>query len=232
MITDIKAKIDQIPVSVDVEGDLEYVKMTKLGQLFTATWQERLLMAGKLWRFDIGTMAADGDLTPVTGGGAATTMLCTEPEFGIGVPAGYFLIPVLVDIAGQCDLDANESLGNALIYLDLAATLATDGTGATITPQNMLDGGGAFPGTCRGPFTGAATAATRSELLAYECVKVAGAEAAGLASAVLHLHYEPKVPIIAAGPCAMLGHWGGTKAVPGIATVVVACVPSSWFPTS
>lgn len=231
MITDIKALVDQIPPSVGSEGVMGYPAMSKLGQLFTADWKLRLLMAGKLWRFSNGTLSGDDAVGYITGGGAGTVVDLDEPEIAISVPAGYFLIPIEVLVAGVVDFDADLEVSAILVTLDRTQEPAGVTSATTPTMYNLLDGGGAFPGTAYGEVTVVTTNPTNEELLAAKTYN-AHLTTDGMAVTDMNLHYEPQVPSIVAGPCTLCVYWGASAAMTALGMVVVGCVPTSWFPTS
>ena len=123
MITDIKAHVDQIPASILAEGVQSNIPQSKLGQLFTADWKLRLLLAGKLWKMTVGTVNGSADVTKITGGGAGTTMDLDLPEASISVAAGYFLIPVSVKVSCNVDMDADGEQGAILAAIDRSAVI-------------------------------------------------------------------------------------------------------------
>lgn len=229
MRTDILAKVDQIPPSVLSEGDLEEVKMSKLGQLFTAGWKQRLLLAGKMWSVDVGVVAAGADVTEVVGGGNGTVVDMNQPELMIGVPAGYFLMVTACRCSCHSLSDAADDEVLIVLATDRTATVPTDGTKTAVTPLNMLDGGGAFPGTAYKEATADITNPTHSDILDFEAYQALGIAVSAIG---LKMDYEPDVPRILAGACSVYLCWGGTVAAHGAATLEVACVPSSWFPVS
>jgi len=239
MITDIKAKIDQIPPSIGAEGDFEYVKQTKLGQLFTADWKLRLLLAGKVWKVSIGAITAGNAITQVTGGGDGTVMDMEQPEFIVGVDAGYFLIPIAADVIVTSDTDAPDDFMEILLIMDRTNSCPTSATATVATPINLLDGGGSFPGRAFTAVTVDIEDPVYDELLAYERYETTAVVMQGTSAneddainSILRMHYEPQVPSIGAGPCSIVCMWDGTVATTGIACFTFAAVPISWFPTS
>lgn len=229
MITDVKAKIDQMPPSVSAEGDLEFIKQSKLGQIFTADWKERFLLAGKIWSAGVGIVAAGADVTEVVGGGDGTVVDANQPELGIGVPAGYYLIPISCRCGVHSLSDAADDEVLIVLFADRSATVPTDGTKTAVTPLNSLDGGGSFPGTAFKEATADITNPTFSDILDFEAYQALGTAVSAIG---LKMNYNPLVPRILAGPCSVYLCWGGTIAAHGAATLEVACVPTSWFPVS
>lgn len=230
MRTTLLADVESISPTVKSGSDQELV-ISPIGELFTADWKTRLMRAGCVYRFDVGTIAAGGEPTPVVGGGDGTVIDQDQPEFGVGVPAGYYLIPIDIKITGEVDMDADGEMAEAIVFLDLAANVPTDGTKTAVTPQNVLDGGAAFGGSAFTAATADITDPTVSEILDFEHIQ--GSEngtASNLVSNRLKLDYRPDYPQAFAGPCSLYGCWGGTAAVNGIATIVFACVPATYFP--
>ncbi len=235
MILDVKAKATQVtPVSPIGEGDFEYPRMSKTGAMFTAGWKQQLAAAGLVWMATMGDLTAGGDVSPITGGGNGSVIDNNQPEFVIGVDAGYYLIPISanVGIKGNSDGDVDEF--HILLYADRSAGPVTTNASATlVTPVNMLDGGGAFPGRCWEASTADITEPVVSQWLDFVSQQSAQASAAGMTTMpVLHLDYNPKVPPILAGPCQIVLVFGATEAAVGIGNVVVAAVPTAYFPVS
>jgi len=229
VITDIKAKVNQVTPTVLDEGDMDYPRMSKMGQLFTADWRQRLLLAGKLWRLTVGALGADAEAVQITGGGAGTTIELEKPEMIIGVDAGYYLMMVSLQVSLQSLADAASDDVQLLAISDRSQAPVTTGTLSVETPDNLLDGAGAFPGRAFSAVTADITDPVQSEILYFQQEMAAG-------TTVDHVrfcaNYEPVVPSILAGPCQICVYWGGTVATLGMGSIVVGCVPSSWFPVS
>jgi hypothetical protein len=212
------------------EGNPVGARGTRDGIAFTATWKQALLLEGRLHQITVGTIAAGGDVTLIVGGGNGTTVDQDQPEFGISVPSGTSLIPVQIDIACQALEDANDEVANIIVYADTAAAYADDGTVTSETPVNLLDASGVTTvATAFSAATADITDPTVSRILAMESIAVTGAEAAGFAPVPIVMHYEPEAPHILTGPCAIYGHWGGTGAVSGVASVIWAEVPTARY---
>lgn len=241
MIADIKARVDQIPVSVQSEGDMGYPSMSKVGQLFVAGWKERLLLAGKVWKYSLGAITAGGAITQVTGGGNGTAMDMEQPEIIYGVDSGYFLIPLEVIATVTSDADAPDDFMEILAIMDRTQASPTNlgASGTEVTPINLLDGAGAFPGRAAKEITVDIADPVYSEVLDYERYETTAVVMQGTSAneddainSVLKMHYEPSLPSIGAGACSVCVMWDGTVATTGIACVTFGAVPSSWFPTS
>jgi len=233
----VKAKAEQFDVTVTASGDDGYLAMSKIGQLFTADWKTRLVLAGKVYRMSVGTLTGDGGLSRVTGGGSGTVIDLDEPEIVISVQAGHYLIPIEILVASLQDQDANADLGEIIACVDVSAGVTTGGTAGTA--YNLLDGGPAFPGYFGHTVTSAITNPVNEHLLAAVTASasefVSNGTATNLTNGVitnLTLHYEPSFPQFFAGPCQLCVYWGGTTAATAIASVVVAAIPTSWVPSS
>jgi len=230
MITDIKAKIDAI--AAGGSGDMDYLRMTRIGQLLTADWKYNLAKEGVAWSFHIGTLTTGADVGLITGGGAGTTIDSDEPEMLIGVDAGYYLIPMECRVTCNVDMDADAEYGSIVLFADRTQAPPTSATGTpgVITGNNLLDGGSAFPGRAYGGVTTALTDPLMSELLDYEYLRVSDNGTAGSAAVErLKMMYDAQIPRLLAGPCEICMCYGGTAAVTGMASIVVAAVPTSWF---
>ena len=236
MISDIRANVDQVAPSVLTEGTQGYPAASKLGQLFTAGWKQRLLLAGKVWRVTVGTVAAGADPTQITGGGAkaGAIMELELPEIAIGVGLGYYLIPLEIHVSIQADLDSDADSLAVLAIMDRTAAVPVPSAATVETPVNMSDGAAVFPGVAYSAVNTTDIAdPTMDELLCYKQAVASQVTAAD--TIVLHhtMHYEPSVPSFAAGPCGLYVYWYGSAdaAATGMGTVVVAAIPSTWVPT-
>lgn len=229
MITDIKAKVEQVSPSVVGEGDMGYPSMSKLGQLFTADWRQKLLLAGKLWRISVGAFVADAEPTQVTGGGDGTTLEIEQPEILVGVDAGYYLMMVSLQVSLQSLADAASDDVQLLAIGDRSQAPPTSLTGTIETPDNLLDGASAFPGRAYSAVTADITDPVMSDILYFQQEMATGVAVDHVRFNVI---YEPATPSILAGPCQIAVCWGGTIATVGMGSIVVAAVPTSWFPIS
>ena len=116
-----------VPVETDnAEGRL---RASRTGELFTANWKQSLVMQGKVWRVTAGTMIAGGDVSLVTGGGDGTIIDQDQPEVAIGVPSGFFLIPLEIRVSCQVDLDADGEVGNIIAAVDRSGGVPASVTG-------------------------------------------------------------------------------------------------------
>jgi len=239
MRTEIQGTIEQLTPSVLTDGNEETIRMTKLGQIFTADWKQRLLLAGRIWTAHIGAITAGNAITKIVGGGNGTTMDMEQPEMVAGVDAGYFFIPISCDCQVESDCDSPDDFMEILLLADRTAAPPASVTGTTTTPVNKLDGGPSFPGRCFTALTDDMADPVLDELLCYRRWEATALVQAGsaanesdFAETTLYMHYEPEIPSILAGPCSMTLMFDGAVATNGIAQMTFAAVPSSWFPVA
>jgi len=234
MITDIKAKAAQVTPVVTGEADMDYLKMSKLGAMFTADWRMQLLLAGMVWSTEVGSVSAGADVSLVTGGGNGDVIDLNQPELVIGVDAGYYLIPLEVRCCVQGDLDADTEEINIVLVADrTAAPVTTNASGTLETPVNMLDGGPYFPGRAWSGSTADITGPVTDQILDFVTCQMSSIDSTGVvAIPIIKMEYIPEVPPILAGPCQIVLCFGGTAAVTGMGIIVVAAVPTSYFPVN
>ena len=240
-MANIKAKVGQVSPSVLGEGDIDVLSMTKMAQIFTADWKYKLVAQGLAFSAHIGTLTAGADVGLIVGGGNGTTVDSDQPEMLIGVDAGYYLIPLEIRVIADVDIDANDEYGEILVFADRTQAPPTTATGTpgVVTPNNLLDGGPAFPGRVFGGVTTDLTDPVMSEFIDMEYVNgaefVSNGSATNLTNGIVYrlkLVHTPIYPRILAGPCEIVICFGGTAAVNGMIAAEFACVPSSWFPVS
>ena len=231
-LQEVKAKVDQISPDVLAEGDMENVRMTKLGQIFTADWKQRLALAGRVFTLDLGTIAGEGSYSALTGNAAYDN---NQPEAIIAIDTGW-LIPLEIDIGISVnDMDAYNDFTQIVWAIDRTQTQAAGETGTVATANNMLDGGPAFSGRCYTILTGDTSNAPASvEVIASKFweLTITAAEAATNVPANLSLYEKFNYPILVAGPCHIVGYVVGTMTPTFMGSVTFAHVPTSWFPTS
>lgn len=237
MRTEVLGTVEQLSPSVLLDGNEETARMSKLGQLFTADWKTRLLLAGRVYKVHIGAITADNAITQIVGGGNGTTMDMEQPEIIVGVDAGYYMIPIEIDVMVESDTDAPDDFMEILAIIDRTNAPPTSATATVTTPINALDGGPAFPGRCFTAVTADIEDPVLDELLMYRRFEVTAVVMAGAAAdeddaivSSLSLHYEPQLPSIVAGPCSLVVMFDGAVATNGIATCTFACIPASWVP--
>ena len=231
MISSIKTRVDQLVASVLSNGDQEYPAMSKLGQLFTADWHTRLVLAGRAYTLDLGTVAATA-YTALTGNAAPDL---DQPEILIAVDSGW-LIPMEIDInIAVDDQDAYDDVTDIMFIVDRTAAQAAGATGTVEVPNNLLDGGDAFEGRCFSILTGGITTPVPADVLAYSnWTPIAmAAEAGGTLPAVnKNLRKKFEIPTLIAGPCQIIGYVTGTNTPTFIGSVKFAHLPSSWVTVS
>ena len=203
---------------------------TKRTELITADWKTNLVMEGLVFRATVGTIAAGGDVTMITGGGNGTTVDQDQPELAIGVRAGFYLVPLQIDVSTRCKLDADADKANIIVAVDRAAAVPADVTKTTETPLNLLDGGPAFTGDAFSAYTADLTDYTVSDIIAHAAIMGNDNGAAATHTfPFFDLRYKPDVPEFIEGPCGVFVHWGGTQATEGTCTAVFAVVPTSYL---
>jgi len=242
LITDVKAQVAQVTPVIAGEGDMAYLKMSKIGQLFVADWKTQLVVAGLAYSAHIGTLTTGADVGLIVGGGNGTVVDSDQPELLVGVPTGYYLIPLELHAICDMDVDADGEYGEILFFADRTqapAATGLTGTPGAITPNNQLDGGAAFPGYCWGGITTDLTDPVMSEFIDLVYVNtsefVSNGTATNLTNGIVHslrMDWKANKPKILAGPCSLVVCFGGTAAVSGMINAEFACVPSSYFPVS
>lgn len=224
-------------VTLGTNGDDVSLSSTMLGELFTADWKQNLQLAGKLWRVTAGTLADGAGPVMITGGGNGTYIDLDQPEMLVNVPVGYYLFLAEAHIVALPAMLPTGivpgDVASILIISDRTAA-SNDGTSTAETPDNLHDGGGAFPGRAYSAYTADVTDPVMAEILALESRKFEVGTAVSLVQSGLKLDYEPKTPSLLAGPCQICVYWGTTSAagaaVGGCGSIVVGCVPASWYP--
>ena len=176
--------------------------------------------------------------TGIVGGGNGTVLDIDQPEFVVGVQAGFFILPIYVEIAVQAGVEtADGDESEILLAVDVLGTYSTEPTptGAAVTntpelPVNMRTGLGRGS-ACKCASAFVVDMVTRN-LIGTEADPVLDMElgrvvettnfgdATGISHKQLRLLYQPRNPPILVGPCALIGYWGGTIASVGGFAVV------------
>lgn len=225
-IQEIKVKVDQLAATAPLtSGDMGHPTMSLLGQLFTANWQTRLAMAGKLFSLDLGTAAA-----PLAGNHDMTT---DEPEFLVAVDSGW-LIPISLNLAVSSDCDASLDSTEVLVVADRTQAQAAGATGTVETALNLLDGGDAFGGRCWSVITGSLTAVTEADIL-FSKTNFTVLTTKGVVDAAVNVNHEWLIPRFLRGPCQILGYCvgvGTTQTSLFYGNIVFAHLPVSWVTVS
>ncbi len=232
MISDIRAKISPFSPDVYSGSGTDFLTQSKVGQLFTAGWKERFLLAGRVFTAPLGTLAATAH-TGLTGNAAVDL---DQPEFKLGVDSGI-LIPLEIDINILAnDADAYDDVTQVAFYGDRSQGLnATDeALGNAITCLNLLDGGDAFGGRATETVGTDIDDPVVSDMLGrkfWELTQVA-AEVAGTAPSTMNFHKEWDVPHLLRGPASIVGYITGTNTPTYQGHVTFAHIPTTWIPTS
>lgn len=208
-------------------GESVKARMTLADQMMVAGWREELLLAGLCYGVTVGGISAGADVSLITGGGAGTTIDSDQPELVVGIPTGYYLIPLRAQGSFRVDLDADAEVGDALLFADTTQCVAATGvTGTAETPVPLLGGGPDSIARCWSAVTADITDPVLSHLLAYETVREAEITAVSHVTVRLSLDYQPASPPIFKGPCQVVMCWGGTAAVAGLFTFEWAEIPA------
>lgn len=228
---EIKVNVNQIPVSVLDEGAKDYPAMSKIGQLFTADWHMRVIMAGLAHRMSFGTITGAANITMV--GNNDTTTELRRPEMIVAVDTGY-LVPMSVNVGANCDLDADDEEMEVLVTADrttavTAADIAT-ATGVAGAPDNLLDGAPAFQGRSLDIATASITAPAALDILYYNYWEALGADP--LVCTNFNVDHVWKIPTLLAGPCSLFLYVGGTIDPTFVGSFVFAHIPLNWAPVS
>ena len=211
-------------------GDKQKLAMTTLGQLFTANWHERLILAGRAFTLDLGTITGGTDYSALTGNAAIDH---DQPEIVIAADSG-FLIPMEIEIGIAIDdMDAYDDITEIFFIGDRTTAVATGATATSETALNMLDGGDAFNGRCYSIVTADITDPTAADILAFkswQLIQVAS-ETAGSAPTTKNFYKKFEFPRLLAGPCSIVGYVVGTNAPTFMGSVTFAHIPTSWMPS-
>ncbi len=221
---------EQKQLNPDIKGEgRQKVAMTRLAQLFTANWHERLILAGRVFTLDLGTITGGTDYTALTGNAAIDH---DQPEIVIAADSGW-LIPMEIDIGIAIDdMDAYDDVTEILFIGDRTTAVASGATATIETPLNYLDGGDAFSGRCYSIVTADITDPTAADILGFkswQLIQVA-AETAGSAPFVKTYHKKFAFPRLLAGPCSIIGYVVGTNTPTFMGSVTFAHIPTGWMP--
>jgi len=227
MNSDARAKVVQADTAV-ITADEDYIKMSKIGQLWTADWRYKLVAAGKVYRMSIGTISGGTDVVLV--GDATSGIDLDQPEGVIAVDSGYYLIPIELEISGDSDTDAENDDVQVLLTADRATAVPTGTTATAETPDNLLDGGAAFPGRAYSLVTSDITDPVHSDVLFYRFTGALGADS--LHNTDFYFQKTWDYPNFIAGPCSLLLYAAGEVAFTFMGSLVFACIPSTWAPTA
>lgn len=230
MIFDVKVNTNQIPVDVLAEGVNDFPAMSKIGQLFTADWHTRVILAGRAFRMSIGTIAGSSTHTLV---GNGTLIDLDVPEGIVAVDSGY-LVPMSLNLGLLCDTDAEHDVCEVLLTTDRATAISADeidtATGTAEIALNMLDGADAFSGRVVSICTTQVTDPVHTDLLFYKNWEALESDPKGPTN--FNVDKVFAYPTFLAGPCSLLLYFGGTVACTGMGSLTFAHIPTSWMATS
>lgn len=226
MTMDIKAKVDELAPDVLSEGDMDYPRMTNIGQLFTAGWQERLILAGKVHKVIVGTLTT-GTAPSLVGTGTVVDLemphICVAADSGI-------LIPMSIMWSGIADSDAENDQVDVFLTSDRATAVLGGANRTNEIPINVLDGGPTFNGRCFSVTTGAVADPVHSDLFYYRVWEALGADGKDWMN--YHVEKTFQYPTFVRGPCSLLLYTGGTQALTQMGAFTFAHIPASWVPVS
>lgn len=229
MIADARAEVSQSTVSVLSEGDPKFVQQGVTGQIWTADWHQRLILAGRVYRMTIGTITGSTSHALV---GTGTVIDLDLPEGLIAVDSGY-LIPMALNLGLLCNTDLDNQVCEVLLTSDRATGVpSSDVNESTLeTPANLLDGADAFQGRAWSLVnTTPITDPVHTDLLYYRMWESLGVS---LGPTKFNINEIFKIPTLLAGSgngCSLLLYFGGTQAVTGMGSLVFAHIPTEWAP--
>lgn len=214
------------------EGSVNSVAMTRARQLLTADWKTELVLAGCCYGISLGDLAnAGGDVALLTGGGAGTVIDSNQPEMAIGLPAGYFGIPLFFQLSCKVDIDADAEIGNVALFADTTQQIPVPiaASSTIMTPNPLLGGGPPSIARAQTIVTADITNPVCSQSLGYWTTRGSEVTAAGESMVTLTATFNPDFPQIFKGPCSFIGCWGGTAAVVAGGCFMWAEVPEGRF---
>jgi hypothetical protein len=207
-------------------GGFRAARATRDGALFVSDWKQSLIMEGRGYIVTVGAVS-----TPITGGGAGTTVDTTEPEFAIAVPSGTSILPIRVSVQCQVPLLATDSDESEIVIGIDRTQVITGGTSTSETIFNLrTDNPRASLCTATSAYTADSTSTLALGIELIHAVKVGDVQSAvGTTWGDLEALYEPDVVPIIMGPATLVGFWGGTVATTGFAQVAWLELPSNAF---
>ena len=214
------------------EGQDVAAAFSRARQLFTADWKTELILAGYGYGVNIGDLAnAGGDVALLTGGGAGTVIDSDQPEMAVGIPDGYFGIPLFFQLSAKVDIDADAEIGNIALFVDTAKTIPVPiaASSTVVTPVPLLGGGPAAAGDAQTIVVTDITDPVASLNLGYWSTRGSEVTAAGESMVTLNALFNPDFPQIFKGPCSFLMCFGGTAAVTAGGVFLYAEVPADRF---
>lgn len=232
MFSFLRGKAKQIGREVLTDDGVDNVAMTRAKQLFVADWKTELILAGYGYGISIGDLANGGaDVALITGGGAGTVIDSDQPEMAVGVPSGYFLIPLFFQLSAKVDIDADAEIGNIALFADTTQNIPVPiAASSTVkTPVPLLGGGAASAAFAQTTVSADITDPVCSMALGYWTTRGSEVTAAGESMVTLNALYNPDFPQIFKGPCSIISCFGGTAAVTAGGCFMWAEVPAARF---
>lgn len=224
-----KVNVNQWLPDVLTEGINDFPAISLLGQMFTADWHIRLILAGLAHRMSFGTISGAADITMV---GDGTAIELEVPEAVVAIDSGY-LIPMSLNLGINEDLDAENEELDVLLTADRATGLSAaeiaTATGTAGAPDNMLDGAPAFTGRSVKVCTADIVDPVHSDVLFYSHWECLGANP--LIATDWNIDKVFKFPTFLAGPCSIILYVGGPTPT-FMGSLCFAHIPATYVPTS
>lgn len=172
----------------------------------------QLVAAGYGFHVTVGAFS-----TPIVGGGGDGTIIDADrPELSISVPSGSAIMPIRISVQLELPADADGKVEEILIAADRTAastSSASTGTAETIFNTRTDNARSSACTVISAGTVNMATAPTLGLELARKQM-VVNVLTAGITQGIFDLVYEPKIPPILIGPCALYVYFGGDTTVP------------------
>lgn len=168
--------------------------------------------------------------TGIVGGGAGTVFDLDQPEFVVGVPAGYCIRPLLISAQVQVALVAADNEENEILFAvdslgGISGPLSAETCTIEVASNMRTDMPKGSACVCASAFTADMVttpmySAAADPVLDIELARVVETFdifSTGVSANLkrLDLVYQPNFPPFLVGPCTILGYWGGTVATIG-----------------
>lgn len=168
-----------------------------------------------------------GFSTGIVGGGNGTVLDLDQPEFVIGVPSGYAIMPLRLSAQVQVGLFAADNDENEILFaVDSKGVWSLDGTYTAESPSNMRSDkafgssmrvASAFTADMTTTPAGGSAADPVLDMELARAVETGDIFSTGVQVFLkrLDLLYEPQYPPLIVGPASICCYWGGTVATIG-----------------
>ena len=214
-----QATVQQRSPNIVADGVVAGLRQSSVRQLYTADWKTELVLAGKAFNVTVGGITAGAAELLITGGGSGTVINSDQPELVVGIDAGHYMIPLGFTCAARVDVDADTETGNIILFADTTQAPVASVTGVVESPASLLDSGkNSSIARAFSAITADITDPVASIVLGFATIVHAVVTAAGEHWQELRLDYDPSFPMLLKGPCQVVACWGGTAAVPAIAS--------------